>query len=267
MGGMIQGPQKLFFEGIPALYQSKFQKEKWNEYQKNKEDYIDLAVDNLNNVHNNQVDNPDKFMDFDKMNFVAQKQAAEEMMKSAYENDVYGFYNHKDDLKYRALYSVLGEYKMKGYFKDQLKDYLKLDDQMLAQAFPGNQADIKNGKFRERIQDMIGQIDQHEEIVRKDMRQNKSPYDRTQFEEGTIEWKRELLRERAWEHARFLKLFTRNKWKRAGERIQEIDKELESHPVLSKLAANDLIALSDVETLDREITLLKEDIKLTKGEN
>ena len=266
MGGMIQGPQKLFFEGIPALYQMKFQEEKWNEYQKNKEDYIDLAVENLNNVHNNQVDNPDKFMDFDKMNFVAQKQAAEGMMKSAYENDVYGFYNHKDDLKYRALYSVLGEYKMKGYFKDQLKDYLKLDDQMLAQAFPGNQADIKNGKFRERIQDMIGQIDQHEEIVRKDMRQNKSPYDRTQFEEGTIEWKRELLRERAWEHARFLKLFTRNKWKRAGERIQEIDKELESHPVLSKLAANDLIALSDVETLDREIALLKEDIKLTKGE-
>ena len=263
MGGMIQGPQKLLFDGMPALYQMKFQKEKWAEYQKNKEDYIDLAVSNLNKVHNEQMSNPDKYMDIERMMFVAQKQATEDMMDSAYKGDVYGFYNAKDDLKYRAIYSVIGEYKMKGYFQDQLRDYINLDDKMLMEAFPAHKTDIKNGKFRERMQDMIDQIDIHDKAIKKDMRDNKNPYDRSLYEHGSKEWRRELLRERAYEHVRYLKLFTNNKFQRAEERVQEIDKMLESHPVLSKIAANDLVTLSDLKTLDREMNLLKEDIKLT----
>ncbi len=260
MGGMIQGPQKFLFQGIPAMYQMKFQPKQWAEYQKNKENYITQGIKNLNKIHNSQVDNPDSFMDFDKLNFVVQKQAAEEMIKSAYDGDQWGYQNYKDDAKFQAIHAVLGQYRMKHLFKDQLKDYLNLSEQELSEAFPGNQAAIKSGKFKARIQDMIDQIDVHDTNLRKDKDRNPNKFDRSQFEVGTKEWRMEAMKERAFEHTRFLYMYTKNSWKRAEERAAEITKDLESHPVLSKLAANDLNVLSDIESIENEINLLQQDI-------
>ena len=260
MGGMIQGPQKFLFQGIPAIYQMKFQPEQWAEYREIKEKYIDQAVDNLNKIHNSQMEKPDTFMDFDKLNFVVQKQAAEEMLKSAYDGDQFGYHNFKDDAKFQAIHAILGQYRMKHHFQDQLKDYLNLSDEVLAEAFPGNQADIKNGKFRSRIQDMIEQINTHEKNLRKDKDRNPNPFDRSQFKFGTKEWRMEAMKERAFEHTRFLYMYTKNSWKRANERAEEISKDLESHPVLSKLAANDLTVLMDIESIQNEINLLELDI-------
>jgi hypothetical protein len=91
MGGLVQGPQKLFFQGIPTVINKYANKEQFEKYKKDKNDYINQLVKVHNEAWNKQADDPSAMFDPNKLNFMIQKQTSAEMQQSAFDNDIFGF--------------------------------------------------------------------------------------------------------------------------------------------------------------------------------
>ena len=70
MGGVVSGPQKLFFQGVPAIYQRISDPEAYKEYKKNREDYVKAVVDTYNTAWNAQAEDPNSVFDLKKLNFL-----------------------------------------------------------------------------------------------------------------------------------------------------------------------------------------------------
>jgi len=261
MGGIVQGPQKLFFQGIPALYQRISDPKAYKEYQEIKDKYVKDLVTVHNEAWNAQADDPGSVFDPQKLNFFFQKQAAAEMKKNVFNQDRFGFQDEKDGAKFHQMYTIFrtGTSEL---FKNQLRDYLKMTDAELAQAFPSSKADVKSGKIRSRLEKFITQIDKAEAdyIRRKD--DNKNPFDPSQFNKETEkrQYIQEVLKSQAWEHANYLYMFTENGFQRALERANSIYTELANDPLFDGMAASDVTVLLDPDAISNELFLLSKDI-------
>jgi hypothetical protein len=263
MGGIVQGPQKLFFQGVPALYQQRNAKsrEEYQEYKKRREEMIDKVVEVHNTAWNRMADSMDNTMwDPAKLNFLAQKEAAAEMEQAVANDDMFGFMDAKDFSKFHHMATIF-ENGTQGYFRDQLKDLLQLTDEELLQAFPNlPKSEAKSGKVRDRLENMIVQMDKFEDSYTKNKNNNPNKFKPSNFKQGTREYTEELLKYQAYEHARYLSMFTGTQFERALERADSIYNELASDPILSKIAANDLTVLLDLKTLDAELDLLTQEL-------
>jgi hypothetical protein len=265
MGGIVSGPQKLFFQGVPALYQKVSNPEKYAEYKQNKENYIKSVVDTYNAVWNTQAQDPNAVFDPKRFNFLVQKAVAEDKTKAAKDNNLFDFVDKTDLAKFKQIQTVLstgGAY----YFKDQLTDYMKMSDEDLATAFPSSKSDIKNGKIRERLQSMITQIDRTEDVYEESKDRYPNPFMPEAYEKGSRQWENESLNKIGWEHARFLYMFTQDGFTRALERSNGIYQNLTSEPLFEKMAANDLTVLLDKDSIDKELELLKRESKALSGD-
>lgn len=265
MGGIVQGPQKLFMQGLPNAMQYVFQREKYDTYKKAKDDYIQSLVKTHNEAWNTMADDPTAMFDPTKLNFLVQKQVASEMKQSAYEDNPFGFIDAKDFGKFHQMYTIFSN-GTANQFRDQLNGFQSLTDDELNQAFPGFKSDIKSGKFRERIDSTLKQIDDTEKTYEDSKNKFQNPFDRNKFKKGTKEYNDEALKQTAFEHARYLYMFTQDGFKRALERSESIYSEMASEPVISKIAANDLSVLMDVDSINQEMSVLQNEIAV-KGES
>jgi len=271
MGGLVQGPQKLFFQGVPAIYDyakgnygSEAMQNKYQEYQNNKEDLVNKLVEVHNKAWNNQVDDPSSLFDPNKFNFLVQKQVADAMKQNAYDGDMFGFIDAKDFGKFQQMYTIF-QTGSSNYFREQLVDYTKLSDEELAQAFPSEAKDIKNGKIRGRLQDLVNQIDKTQDTYRNAKDKFQNPYDREQYEKGTNAYAQEALKEAAYDHATYLYLFTKDGFDRAVERSNSIYKTLSNEALFEKMAAKDISVLGSIDSIDQEIKQLFQEIIITEG--
>jgi hypothetical protein len=255
MGGVVQGPQKLLFQGLPNAMQYTFNREAYDKYKTAKNDYIQNLVKTHNEAWNTMADDPTAMFDPTKLNFLVQKQVASEMKQSAYVDDVFGFIDAKDFGKFNQMYTIFSN-GTANQFKDQLQGFQSLTDEELNQAFPGFKADIKSGKFRERIDTTLNQIDETEKAYNDAQNKFQNPFDSRKFKKGTKEFIDEALKERAFEHAKYLYMFTQDGFKRAVERAESIYSEMASEPVISKIAANDLSVLMDIDSINNELAVL-----------
>ena len=269
MGGAIQGPQKLFFQGVPAIYEygkgtfgTESMKEKYQEYKNNREKTVDTLIESWNTAWNNQVDNPSSLFDPNKFNFLMQKQVADAMKANAYDQDMFGFIDEKDFSKFQQMYTLFQTGGV-SHFRSQLKDFLNLTDAELAEAFPGDAKDIKNGKLRERFTSYINYIDKVQDNFEKINDKFQNPYDVSNFKEGEPGFVEEALKQRAYEHAKYLVLFTQDSFERALERSMSIYEKLAQEPLFDKMAAKDIVVLSSIDNIDQEIKLLTNEIITT----
>ena len=185
MGGIAQGPQKLFFQGVPALYQKTFQKEKYEEYRKNKEEFVTSLVKSMNDAYEVSAKNPmESIFDTNKINLVLQSQASADALQAAFDQSNFDFVDAKDFSKFQAIYTVLSNNKA-GEFRLQFEDYLKMTDQELGEAFPESKQDVKSGKLRQRMQDMITTIDQLEDSYFKNKDKFQNPFDPSIYKFGS----------------------------------------------------------------------------------
>lgn len=256
MGGIAQGPQKLFFESVPTLYQKTFEKEKFQEYQKNKNEYIKTLVDTMNDVYEVTAKDPMASMfDTNKTNLVMQKQAGIDMLQAAFDQSNFDFVDAKDFSKFQAIYTVLSNNKA-GEFKLQFEDYMKLSDEELAEAFPASKKEIKSGKLRSRLQDMINNINELEDSYSENKDKFVNPFDPSVYKQGSREWHDEKLKQMSFEHARYLYMFTENGFKRALERAKSIYNELAADPIVSNMAASDITVILNEKSLQKELQTL-----------
>ena len=259
MGGIVQGPQKLVFQGMPALYNKISDPAAYKEYQENKKQYVADLVKVHNEAWNAQSVDAGGVFDINQLSFMVQKQVAAGMKANVFSQDRFGFQDEKDFGKFQQMYTMF-ETGTSGYFRNQLQDFLQMDDNELGQAFPDQKSQIKSGKARIRIQDMINEIDKQESFYAENKDKYPNPFDRTQYEKGTREYALEALKEKAHEHARYLYLFTNDGFKRAVERADSIYTSLAQDPLFDKMAANDVTVLLDKDSISNEIGLLLQDI-------
>ena len=265
MGGVVSGPQKLFFQGVPALYQRVSNPEKYNEYKQNKENYIKSVVDTYNAVWNAQAEDPSVIFDPKKYNFLQQKAIAQGKTLASIANDQFDFIDETDFAKFLQIHTVLSTGGA-NLFQDQLNDYMKMSDEDLATAFPSSKKDIKNGKIRERLQSLVNQIDQTEEVYQKSKDRYQNPFKPESFEKGSRQWTEETIKKVAFEHARYLYMFTQDGFTRALERSNSIYQNLVSEPLFETMAANDLTVLLDQKSIDKEIQMLTEEAVILSGD-
>jgi hypothetical protein len=261
MGGIVQGPQKLVFQGMPALYNKISDPAAYKEYQENKEQYVADLVKVHNEAWNAQSVDAGGVFDINQLSFMVQKQVAAGMKANVFSQDRFGFQDEKDFGKFQQMYTIF-ENGTSGYFRNQLQDFLQMDDNELGQAFPDQKSQIKSGKARVRIQEMINEIDKQESFYEENKDKFSNPFDRTQYEKGTREYALEGLKEKAHEHARYLYLFTNDGFKRAVERADSIYTSLAQDPLFDKMAANDVTVLLDKDSISNEIGLLLQDISV-----
>ena len=265
MGGVVSGPQKLFFQGVPALYQRVANPQKYAEYKQNKEDYIKSVVDTYNAVWNTQAEDPNAMFDPKKYNFLQQKVAAQGKTLASIANDQFDFVDETDFAKFQQIHTVLSTGGA-SLFQDQLTDYMKMSDEDLATAFPSSKKDIKNGKIRERLQSMVNQIDKTEEVYKESKDRNPNPFMPEAYEKGSRQWTEETIKKIAFEHARYLYMFTQDGFTRALERSNNIYQNLASEPLFEKMAASDLTVLLDQDSIDKEIQMLTQEAIVLSGD-
>jgi len=265
MGGVVSGPQKLFFQGVPALYQRVSNPEKYAEYKQNKENYIKSVVDTYNAVWNAQAEDPNAIFDPKRYNFLQQKAAAQGKTLASIANDQFDFIDETDFAKFQQIHTVLSTGGAH-LFQDQLLDYMKMSDEDLATAFPSSKKDIKNGKIRERLQSLVNQIDSTEEIYEQSKDRNPNPFMPEAYEKGSRQWTEETIKKIAFEHARYLYMFTQDGFTRALERSNSIYQSLASEPLFDKMAANDLTVLLDQDSIDKEIQMLMQEAIVLSGD-
>ena len=261
MGGIVQGPQKLVFQGMPALYNKISDPAAYKEYQETKKQYVADLVKVHNEAWNAQSVDAGGVFDLNQLSFMVQKQVAAGMKANVFSQDRFGFQDEKDFGKFQQMYTIF-ENGTSGYFRNQLKDFLQMDDKELGQAFPNQKSQIKSGKARIRIQEMINEIDKQESFYEENKDKFPNPFDRTQYEKGTREYALEGLKEKAHEHARYLYLFTNDGFKRAVERADSIYTSLAQDPLFDKMGANDVTVLLDKDSISNEIGLLLQDISV-----
>jgi len=260
MGGLVQVPQKLVFEYGPQLYQQYQDPKAYAEYQKKRDEYINETVKVLNEAY----ENPEEYFSPDKLNVIKQKMANEEMFDASFEGSVLGFMDAKDKGIFEHIHTVLKSGKAYE-FRSQLEDFLKLDDQGLAEAFPNaTQEEVKSGKTRERINGMLENLNDAEKSFNKLNEEILNPYAPDEFEKGTKEWNEEVIKSAAFEHAKMLALYTRKTFQRALERSNQIYQDMSSDPVIANLSRSDLDVMTSLNDLVNEINLLKTEIKISE---
>jgi hypothetical protein len=277
MGGVVQGPQKLFFQGIPSIYKyganqaasglgmdggvfgTKGQNEAWAEYKEQRDEFLADILEQHNTVWNNQIDDPTSLFDETKFNFFMQKQMADGM-KAANGQDMFAFKDEQDASKFQQMYTIF-QHGTSQIYRDQLTDMLKLTNEELYEAYSGSagvkKSDIKNGKIRERLTNMVEAIDKQEQNYLDDVAKFPQPFDPSKFKKGTPEFTQEVLSANAWNHARFLYMFTKDGFTQALERSNKIYSLLENEPIFAKMEAKDLTVLLSAESIDAEIKMLK----------
>ena len=272
MGGIVQGPQKLFFQGIPATYRaakgkygSAEAKAAYAQQNEAQENWLKTVVKSYNEAWNQQAEDPSQLWDPAKLNFLIQKQVAGELTESNYMNDIFGFTDAKDFAKFQQIYTVLSTGGAQ-IFQNQLEDYAKLSDQELIDAGFASKKEVESGKARERFQSMINQIEKTNNDYNNRKDDFPNPYDRQLFKKGTKEYQQEAIKEAAWAHANYLYMFTKDGFDRALERSNSIYQTLASDPLFKDMAASDLTVLLDKDSIDQELSNLEVELSVLSGD-
>jgi len=261
MGGVVSLPQKMVFQGMPMLYQRTFNNEKFQEYKAAKEKYYTDLVNTYNEAWDKQA-NLDDFFSADNMNFLIQKQVSEEMKDAEDRDSMFDWQDSKDFARFQKMHDIFSHGKSSEY-KEQLNDYLNLSDEELAQAFPQEKSRAKSGKLRASIQKQLANLEKTEAHYEKNKDKMQNPYDPRKYNPGTREFIDEKLKHKAYEHARYLYMFSQDGVRRAAERSASITEELASDSIFTYSSIQDVSA-SDITVLLTEDSLLKEIENLEK---
>ena len=262
MGGVVRGPQKLLFETIPTQFQKYATPETYKKNNKLKEDYINKVMTVYNTAYNMTADDPFSVFDMTKANFQTQINASADINDSMMFNEMMRFVDERDHAKFINLYTIFdttGGHNFRGL----LEDMSKMTDQELAEAMQGQATaeELRTTKVRSRIDDLINDFNSFETEYTLEKDKNPNPFDPSLYKKGTTEYALEAIKHKTFEHARMLKMFAGDSFKRSVERSENIYRELSSDPILKKIAANDITTLLNLSTLETELITLATNIK------
>jgi hypothetical protein len=267
MGGVVSGPQKIFFQGIPAIYSRVSDPKAYAEHKENRKTFVDSIVKSYNEINDLNADDVNSVFDPKKFEFLIQHQIADAKTEAGFMASQFDFINESDYAKFQNIYNVMSTGGAH-YFEQQMRDFMKLSDVELAEAFPSSKKDVKSGKIRTRLQDMVNQIGKMEDNYTQLKDTFPNPFNESAFDISTqsTEREQELIRKLGWDHVRHLAMFTRDGFERAVERSNSIFQTLSADPLFENMAASDITVLLDKDTIDQEINFLNVEIKNLKDD-
>ncbi len=273
-GSLLGGGSKVIFNHVPNTYNRVFNSEDYKTNKENKEKAVEDFVKVLNKQWNKGAEHAQSMLDTANLRFINAKQASEGQNEASYNGERLEFKDNQDFLEFIELESVLAN-GMIDSFRSQLKDFMKLTDLELATAFPEQASEAKNGKMKKRFQDFLNKSYEVEDIYRKEKESYPNPFNYKQFDPTSREYREELYNYQAWEHARYLKMFTKQAFNDSQKRVQGIFDSLTSDDIvytvspegnkqsvkISKLGASDLTKLLDPSTINQEVGILTQEIE------
>jgi len=266
MGGLVGPVQNFVFSGVPNFTQ-KFitNREQFKKDQLTLEKAIDQTVEQYNSLWSDFQSDPSKFLDINIVNTIIQKQASEDK-QAAMEKDWYNeFISNTDVAKFQNAYSLVST-NAANMFRDQLKDYLKMSDEDLQTAFPAQKGEVQDGKIKERINSYLKDIDRIEDLYNENKNKYINPFDPSMYDRDNPaqfrDYIEESLKHEAYNHIRYLAIFSQNQLIRAGERVTSLFKALETDPIYEGMAANDITVLLSEKSIRKEMANLQAEIEL-----
>ena len=260
MGGMVQPFQRILFEHMPQAYTYVTDREKYDNYQKQKEGFIKNAVDALNELWAD----PKNYFDPTKIDGLTQKQLNIEMLAASYEGRIMNFKDAKDQAIFSKLYTMIDLGKA-NEFKKKFQAYLNMDNTELLEAFSDSEASADD--VRRRLKGMLDRLETMETNYNKFKDKFINPYDPGKFKYQSVAWAQETIRQRAYEQAKMMLMFSNDTYQRSIQRMESILDKLSVDPVMDKLAANDIAALTDRNSMLQEMSILTEELKIEPEKN
>tara|TARA_R110001632_G_scaffold41404_3_gene103966 strand:- start:1087 stop:17001 length:15915 start_codon:yes stop_codon:yes gene_type:complete len=262
MGGAMQGPQNLIFKGAPNLFSYATDKKGYKAAAEKREAEAVRITKQYNDAWNQQALDVGYLFDTNIDSFVKQHQSAKESTMAQYDGDHMDNIDAKHFSKFDFLVN-LAESGNVGLFREQLNDLLEMSDPELGAAFPSaTKQDIKSGKIRKRVQEMVDKSNSIEDLVSNSKDDSPNPHNPNKYQPGTREHGEEMRAYIAWKHVRYLKMFTKDALVNAGERRLKIADSLASHPVLGKIASNQLTTLLTKTGIEAEISRLAGELEV-----
>ena len=252
MGGLIQMPQNLMFKTMPSILEYATNPTQWKKNQKAKDEYIKTVVDAVNTKYND----PANFFDDVRINAAIQNILNKKMFSNSYAHNVRELLNDQDYTIFSSLkYSLKSGFMP--IFKDQLKDFRNLDDADLKTAFGENKANAN--KLRERLEGMITRSEEMERDYAKINALIINPNNRKKYDpnKDPINYRREVYAELGFEMAKDFMIFSKDGFRQTLTRANNIMKSFSEDPILSKMEANDIRALTSLRLLNKELELLE----------
>ena len=259
MGGIVQGPQRLMFDVAPNVL--RWGKDKvmkttdYADFRAERDKQIDNAVKTLNKVYAD----PSQYFDIKKLNAMTQKELNTAMFEASGADDITSFMDAKDHATFSALYTVMATGNLSN-FTEQLKDFKKLDDVSLKEAFSSVASTPE--KIRGRIDKMLDRAESIEKGYNKMKDDFVNPFNPAKYKKDSRKYNEEQLRQIAFEHSKMMAMFTQATFEQSLERANDIYNTLSSDPVLGSISASDIRALTSREGLIKEITLLEKEVGL-----
>ena len=277
-GGILGGGNKLIYNVAPDTFNRVFNKEEFAKKREEREKQIDNLVKTINEGLNLQAKKGQSIFDVENLNFIKAKQGAEGMQNANYEGDRLDFKDNQDYIEFNTLVQAINN-GMVDTFRDQIKAIVNLDDKALTEAYPHLKKEIKSGKTRKQFNALVEKSYDLEKTYKKERDDNPNPYDVNKYKYGEREYFIEMFKQQAWEHATYLKMFTKQSFMDSQKRMQSIFDALTIEDIIyavgkdgsskvSKLAASDLTVLLDPQSVRSEIKLLANEIaNLEQGED
>tara|TARA_R100000988_G_scaffold103712_1_gene84380 strand:- start:702 stop:16298 length:15597 start_codon:yes stop_codon:yes gene_type:complete len=259
MGGLVQGPQKFLMQTTPNLF--RWGKDKvmgtteFADYRAKRDEQVANTVERLNKIYND----PSQYFDIKKLNAMTQKELNSAMFEAAGANDITSFMDFNDHSIFSHLYTVMASGQLH-HFKDQMKDFQKLDDVALKEAFSSVSSTPQ--KIRGRIDRMLNRMDEIETNYNKLKDEYVNPFDPKRYKKGTRKYHEEEIKSFAFENAKMMMMFTKDTFEQSLIRANDIYDSLSSDPVLKSISATDIAALTTREGLIKELALLKKELAL-----
>ena len=260
MGGLVQPFQTVMFEYVPNTYTYVTDRKKYDEYAKKKEDYINEASKTLTEM----FDDPRNLFKLTNLNTLTQKQLNKFMLLSSYNNDIMAFKDSKDAASFHHVLTMLNLGKGED-FKAHINAILQMNDSDLQNAFKDTEA--SPAEIRKRFTGLVDKVDTMREKFDKFDDKYINPYNPDNFKQGSRPWAQEIIRQHAFEHAKMMFMFTNDTYERSVVRMESILNNLSVNPVIDKMAANDITALTSQKGMLAEINMLKDETSVVPAKN
>lgn len=261
MGGLISGTTGTFIKtanGLSNQYSKLVNPAQYKLYQEQKI----AAKKELLNSANQILSDPERFFSPTRESFINQKKSADNMTTADLNGDDKSFYDSKDDLTFDHVFTSL----RRGTFDlvvDGMKEMGKLSDQELAQAFnlpEGTKAKEKFGEYVNRAEQIRARYNYFQENL-------PNPFKPGKYKKNTQEYIQEFISFKAFEDARKAAVASQYGFDRALERMNNLTQELSTDRPLSSSSASDMTVLLNEKTLKEEISLLKQEVKASIGQD
>jgi hypothetical protein len=241
------------------LYLKFANKKEYNKIKAQRDTQLNDTVESLNKLYSS----PEKYFSPDLSNLQEQKDMQEDMTIAEKNNDAKTFYDLKNASGAKHIMTALRTGKL-DTFVQRMEELKQLSDEEVQQEYG-----ISKAEFTKQMDGGIKQAKSMQEMYDVAQRKYSNPFDSSKFKEGTIEHEQESSRKVAWDQSIQQMVTMQESFNNALERKEKILGDLTTKSWwranktgLSKVGASEFASLESLDSLEREITQLKEEGKI-----